>query len=156
LRTSVEIASSPVYVDTSALAKLYVPERWSDELEAVLVGRRDVMVSDIAVTELTSALTRRVRDDEVSPADARRIYQRVLRDLESGEFQRGDLTAGTHREAERLLLAVGSRTALRAADALHLALAGLLGARVFLTFDKRMSAAAEALGTLELPARNLI
>src|SRR5262249_16851080 len=76
-------------------------------------------------------------------------------DIESGEFQRGDLTAGTHREAERLLLAVGSRTALRAADALHLALAGLLGARVFLTFDKRMSAAAEALGTLELPAKNL-
>ena len=84
------------------------------------------------------------------------MYQRVLRDFESGEFQRGDLTAGTHREAERLLLAVGSRTALRAADALHLALAGLFGARVFLTFDKRMSAAAEVLGTLELPARNLV
>ena len=151
-----EIASSPVYIDTSALAKLYVPEPWSDELEAVLVGRRDVVVSELAVTELTSALARRVRDEEVSSADARRVYQRVLRDLVSGEFQRGELTAGAHREAERLLLALGPRTVLRAADALHLALAGLLGARVLMTFDKRMSAAAEALGTLELPARNLV
>jgi predicted nucleic acid-binding protein len=148
----VQIASSPVYVDTSALAKLYVPERWSDEVESALVGRRDLLVSDLAVTELTGAIVRRVRDGELSAAHARRIYQRVLRDCGEGEFRRVELTASAHREAERLLMSIGRRVPLRSADALHLALVGSLGGRVLLTFDKRMTAAAEALGTLELPA----
>jgi hypothetical protein len=39
----VKIASSPVYLDTSALAKLYLPESGSDEMEEALFGRRDVI-----------------------------------------------------------------------------------------------------------------
>jgi hypothetical protein len=152
----VEIGCSPVYLDTSALAKLYVPEAWSDALEKALLGRRDVLVSDLAVTELTSALARRMREGDLSRADGRRMYQRVLRDVTSGEFRRVELTANVHREAERLLVSVAPRRALRAADALHLAQAALLGARALVTFDRRMSEAAEALGTMELPASSLL
>ena len=151
-----EIGSSPVYLDTSALAKLYMPERWSDALEKALVGRRDVLVSELAVTELTSALSRRLRAGDLSAADGRRVYQRVVRDIMDGEFGRVELTSDVHREAERLLLSVAPRTALRASDSLHLAQASLAGARVLVTFDKRMSEAAEALGTLELPAAMLL
>ncbi len=60
------IASSPVYLDTSALAKLYVPEGESRLLEEALIGRRDVLVSDLAVTELVSVLMRRVRESLVT------------------------------------------------------------------------------------------
>ena len=147
-----EIVSSPVYLDTSALAKLYVPEPGSDALEAALVGRRDLVVSDLAVTELASAVARRVRAAQISGRDAQRIYGRLLRDLAAGEFRRAELTVGTHREAERLLLALGRRAPLRAADALHLALAALAGARVLVTFDRRLLGATAALGTFEVPA----
>jgi len=41
-----------------------------------------------------------------------------------------------------LLLAATRRAGLRAADALHLALANILGARVLVSFDARMTAAA--------------
>lgn len=143
-----KIASSPVYLDTSALAKLYVPESGSDEMEEALVGRRDIITSDLAVTELTSAVARRVREGDLSAAHARRIYQRVLRDVAAGEFRRAEITANSHREAERLLMGIGRRVPLRAADALHLGMAALLGARVLVTFDHRMRSAAEALGTL--------
>lgn len=152
----VEIGSSPVYLDTSALAKMYVPERWSDALEEALVGRRDVLVSELAVTELASALARRLRAGDLSAADGRRVYQRVMRDIVDGDFRRLELTADVHREAERLLMSVALRTALRASDALHLAQAALAGARALVTFDKRMADAAEALGTLELPASGLL
>jgi predicted nucleic acid-binding protein len=146
----VRIATSPVYLDTSALAKLYLPESDSDEMEDALVGRRDVIVSDLSITELTSALARRVRDGDLTAAHARRVYQGVLNDAGAGEFRRAEITANTHREAERLLMGVGRRVPLRAADALHLAIASLLGARVLMTFDQRMRSAAEALGTLEV------
>ena len=144
--------TSPVYLDTSALAKIYVAEVESDELEAALLGRRDLIVSDLAVTELTSAIARRVRDAHLSASHAQRIYHRVARDLTTGEFRRAELATGVHREAERLLMALGRQVPLRAADALHLALAALLGARAIVTFDRRMEAAARVLGTFELPA----
>jgi predicted nucleic acid-binding protein len=147
----VEIVSSPVYLDTSALAKLYIAEARSDELEAALLGRRDLIVSDLAVSELASAIARRAREGEMTGIDATRLYQRALRDLTSGEFWRTELTERVHRDAERLLMALGRQVTLRAADALHLALAAGQGARVLITFDRQMTMAARALGTFDLP-----
>lgn len=146
------IASSPVYLDTSALAKIYVREPESAALESALLGRRDLIVSDLAVSELTSVIARRSRDGDLSATQAQRLYQRVLHDLTAGEFHHAELTSSTHRVAERLLMALGRRTPLRAADALHLALAGLAGAHALVTFDRRMRDVARTLGTLELPS----
>ena len=44
-----------LYLDASALAKLYVTEPGSDVLDDALRGRGDLMVSDLAVTEVVSA-----------------------------------------------------------------------------------------------------
>lgn len=145
------IAASPIYLDASALAKIYVTEEGSEKLEAALLDRRDLIVSDLSVSELTSALVRRVREAELPASHAQRVYQRVLRDVTGGEFRGAELTAEVHREAERLLMGLGRHVALRAADTLHLALAGLGGARVVVTFDRRMAAATRTLGTFELP-----
>ncbi|HVO28213.1 MAG TPA: type II toxin-antitoxin system VapC family toxin [Candidatus Margulisiibacteriota bacterium] len=147
-----KIASSPIYLDASAVAKIYISEPDSDALESALVGRRDLVVSDLAVTELTSAIARRVCDEQLAASHAERVYRRILQDVNAGEFHRTELTAAAHREAERLLMGVGRRVPLRAADALHLALAALAGARVLITFDRHMTTAAKALGTFELPA----
>jgi hypothetical protein len=144
----VRIDSSPVYLDTSALAKIYVTEPESEALEAALLGRRDILVSDLAVTELTSALTRRVREGSLDHASAHRVYTGLLRDLADGQYRWVETTRQVHREAERLLLTIGRRTGLRAADALHLALANTAGARVLVSFDARMKAAAEMAASL--------
>jgi uncharacterized protein len=147
---TVRIESSPVYLDTSALAKLYVQEEDSDELDSVLVGRRDLLISELALTELTSAIARRVREGALGPNAGRRIYQQLLRDIRDGEYRVLDLTSATHREAERLLLTIGRQAPLRAADSLHLAIAALADARVLVTFDRQMRAAAVALGSFEI------
>ena len=144
------IDSSPVYLDTSAVAKLFLPEADSDEVEKLLRGRRDLYLSDLAVTELASVLVRRVREKSLRAADARRLHRRLLRDLASGEFLRVDATDRCHREAERLLFGLGERTPLRAADALHLALASTAGARVLFTFDRRLATAASGVGGFEI------
>jgi len=146
----VRIESSPVYLDTSALAKLYVQEADSDELDSALVGRRDLLISESALTELTSALARRAREGVLDPASVRRIYQQLFRDIRAGEYRLLDLTSATHREAERLLLTIGRRAPIRAADSLHLALAALADARAFVTYDRQMHSAASSLGSFEV------
>jgi uncharacterized protein len=146
----VKIASSPLYLDTSALAKIYVDEEGSDALDAALVGRRDLLISELAITELTSALVRRVREGILDAARSHRIYNQVLRDVQAGEYRLVDITGATHREAERLLLALGTKLPVRAADSLHLATAALAEARGFVTYDRQLHRAAAELGSFEL------
>ena len=88
----VKIESSPVYLDTSALAKLYVEEDGSDELDTALVDRRDFLISELALTELTSAIARRVREGDMPASTGRHIYQQLFRDVREGEFRLLDLT----------------------------------------------------------------
>jgi len=144
-----EIAG-PLYCDASALAKLFWPETWSDELNRLLAGRDDVLVSDLGLTEIVSALARRMREGSIEARTAVRVHRRLLAVAAGSAVRRVELLAATHREAERLLLA-SKRTALRAVDALHLALALGAGAGTLLTFDRAMAAAAAAHGLAVWP-----
>ena len=150
-----QIEASPLYLDTSALAKIYVQEPDSDALDEALLGRRDLLISELALTELTSAVARHARERLLTPAGGRRVYQQLFRDLDAGEFRLLDLTSATHREAERLLLTVGRHMPLRAADSLHLASAALADARALVTYDRHMHAAATALGSFEVVPASL-
>jgi hypothetical protein len=138
-----------LYVDASALVKLFVPEPESDELNRLLAGRRDLIVSDLAVTEIVSAAARRQRSGELAAGDVRRLHRAILGDLEAGHFLAARLTPETHREAERYLLHL--QVALRAADALHLALAAAEEAQTLVTFDDRLREAAGAAGLAVAP-----
>ena len=93
----------PVYLDASALATLYFPEAGSDALDKALRGRRDLTVSDLAVTELLAVFAgRRLAQGEAgAAAAARRPPGRPrLRDLPpSGDHAR-DAPSG--RAAARL------------------------------------------------------
>lgn len=138
-----------LYCDSSALVKLYVPEPDSDQLNAVLLGRRDVWSSDLAVTEIVSSVARRKREGLLSTEQASRVWRAILGDLDSGVIRRADVTREAHRGAERLLLLATSP--LRAADALHLALAIAAGVGTLLTWDRRLRHAALAAGVGVFP-----
>ena len=144
------IVSSPVYLDASALAKFYIPEPESEELESVLAGRKDLIVSRLAATEVASAMARRVRERQLRRREMAEAYRTLTDEVAEGRFLRADITATAHREAEQLLMTLGTRVPLRAADGLHLALAALAGARTLVTFDRRMITVAEAAGTFDL------
>jgi uncharacterized protein len=130
-----------LYVDSSALAKLYVAEAESDKLDAFLRGKVGLMISELAITEVLSAVARKKRDGELEPEPAARIREALLADADSGSFARLHLDPSVHRAAERLLLTTDS-VPLRTLDALHLALAFSGAATHVLTFDRRMRAAA--------------
>jgi predicted nucleic acid-binding protein len=130
-----------IYLDSSALAKLYVPEPQSDRLDAFLRGRRDLLISELAITEVLSAVARKRREGMLNAFQAFEIRDAVLADADSGSFRRLALSPLVHRQAERLLLHVES-VALRTLDALHVALALDSSATFIVTYDARTREAA--------------
>jgi hypothetical protein len=148
VRGKAEEMRGPIYLDPSALAKLYLPEPESVDLDRALRGRRDLTVSDLAVTDLLAALAERQpsRKEASSMQKARLV---LLGDLDSGMYRRAEIAPATHRAAERLL--ASARPPLRAGEALHLALAMTAGVATFLTYDARRAEAARALGLAAFP-----
>jgi len=139
-----------LYCDASALAKLYVPEADSDELNRAIQGRSDLLVSDLSITEIVSSLARRRREGALTASVAVRLHRAILGHTEKGLYRRVELLAATHRDAERLLLSAES-VPLRAADALHLALAISGDAASLLTYDRRLAEAARSIGLIVFP-----
>lgn len=135
----------PLYCDTSALLKLYLPEPGSDEFNAVVEGRDDVLVSDLAVTEIVSALARRLRQGSLARDAVRRLQHAIIGRLDEGMYHRVEVNRDVHRRAEHFLLSL-PETPLRAADALHLALATSAHAASLASFDSRLASAARAVG----------
>lgn len=142
--------AGPLYCDASALVKLYVPESDSGSLNRRVEGRQDLLVSDLSITEIASSLGRRRREGSLAAAVAVRLHRTLLKHVERGLYRRVELVPATHREAERLLLAVQA-VPLRAADALHLALAIAGDAASILTFDRRLAEAARSVGLAAFP-----
>jgi predicted nucleic acid-binding protein len=107
-------------------------------------GRSDLLISELTLTEVTSVLGRRCRE-AADYSSAAVVWRKMLEQARLGNLGIVDLVPAVHREAERLLLRPDSPR-LRAADALHLALARSGGAAVFACYDLRLRAAASSLG----------
>lgn len=138
----------PIYLDASALVKLFVPEPDSDALNAALRGARDVVVSDLALSEMASSMGRRTRDGALTPLESRRLYREAIK--LAGTCRRAELTPPIHRRAERLLLTLPMP--LRTLDALHLACAIDAEVATVVTLDLRLREAAASQGLFVAPA----
>ena len=114
-------------------------------------GRADAIVSDLALTELTSALGRRVREGDLMRNVALRMQRAIVTSIDDAPYHRAELTRDVYRRAENLLLTL-TVTPLRASDALHLALAMSARAASIAAFDVRLAAAARAVGLDVYPA----
>ena len=137
-------SGSGIYIDSSALAKLYVPEAESDRLNAFLRGRSDLLISELVITEVLSTIARKRREGKCSAVLASEIRDLLLAHVDSGYYGRLHLDPVVHREAERLLLL--ESIALRTLDALHVALALSAPATHIITYDNRLRAAAQHAG----------
>ena len=141
----------PLYLDASALVKLFVQEAESDSLNEALLGARGVILSDLALTEMASALGRRTREGVLTPLQARDLHRDALK--LTAVCRHVELTPPVHRRAEQLLLS--SRMPIRALDALHLATALEAGAATIVTFDHNLRGVASAQGLFVAPASAL-
>jgi len=123
-------------VDSSALAKRYVQEEGSQQLEALLRRASELAFCIILVPEVISGMNRRLREQALIPADYRRARDQLLADTRDATVLQ--VTPRVVSRAVGLL----ERTALRAMDALHVACALEWGAERFVTADTRQQMAA--------------
>jgi uncharacterized protein len=137
----------PLYLDASALVKLFVPEPESDSLNQALLGARGVILSDLALTEMASALGRRTREGVLTSRQAGQLHREALKLTAS--CRHVELTPPVHRRAERLLLSLPMP--IRTLDALHLATALETGAATMVAFDQILRAVAASQGLFVAP-----
>lgn len=141
-----------LYLDTSALVKLYVEENHSDVVERAVAEAIEISVSEIADLEARAALARVRHSGEITEDDLDRALYRFSLDLHDLRLVRYDEELA--RAAGALALKHGDPP-LRAYDALHLASALEAFRPVresagydcrFLAFDRRLMTAARAEG----------
>ncbi len=141
------------YLDTSALAKLYVQEAGTQQLLVLTGSSRShhFAVLNLARVELHSAVRRRQREGDLEAADAERILARFEQHLET-KFVRQLVSEPLIDMAISLV----ERHALRAYDAVQLA--GCLALKaasgqdspIFVCSDHRLVEAAEAEGLVAM------
>jgi uncharacterized protein len=131
-----------LYLDTSALVKLYVDEPLSQEVSAAVDEAEAVATSLLAYAEARAAFARARREARVSPHSYRHIV-----DAFEEDWPRYIVVEVTDQIVKHAGDLAASR-ALRGYDALHLASAVSLRERVsssmmFLAFDRELSVAAK-------------
>jgi predicted nucleic acid-binding protein len=134
-----------LYLDTSALVKLYVREEASDDVRACVARAEAVSTSQVAYPEARAAFARRQREGAFDTDDLRRIVDALDRDLAAL------VVVNLDRPLARRAGQLAERHALRGFDAIHLASAvelwELMGAvPTFLAYDSRLMNAARAEG----------
>lgn len=124
---------SVVYVDTSVLVALMVPEAHSAAVARWYGRSRSELVSVVwCITEFASALGIKQRTGQLNAPQAQDAWQRFERLMANDLTLLPPVTAHFHRAAT---LALDALTALRAGDALHLACAEQAGAKSIATLD---------------------
>jgi uncharacterized protein len=135
-----------IYLDSCALVKLIRDEDGSAELEAWLAGRPDevAVTSEIARTEMRRVIRRNNHTDQSVLVDALALDQ----ELAEADSLLADV--GIIALDSAMLARAGDLAdpMIRTLDAVHLVSAQEIGpaGSVFVTFDRRLRAAAEALG----------
>ena len=134
-----------LYLDTSALVKLYVQEAGRDSVRHAVAAATVVATSRVAYPEARSAMARRVREGSLNP----RAHAKVRKafDDDFARFLVVELTPSlAHRAGELTQL-----YPLRGFDAIHLASATELWneageSPLFLAFDARLTQSAVEAG----------
>ncbi len=109
------------YLDTSALAKRYAPETGSETVDSIINNKEHVIViGNIAITEIYSALSKKLRTSEISRLDMLAAVYRFEKDISENAYRFIEIDNDIITATKHLILAYPG---LRAYDSLHLALA---------------------------------
>lgn len=137
-----------VYLDSSAIVKLYAPEPDSAALVAYVQGLREPLTfSPLHDLEVKNALRLKVFRKEAPSSQVLKSIRTIDKDLSQEILKRPDLNwPDVFRKADELSKRFSSRSGSRSLDLLHVASCLLLSSRDFLTFDDRQAKVARKAG----------
>lgn len=136
-----------LYLDTSALVKLYIEEAGSQEVKRAVEEARIVSTSRVAYVEARAGIARKYRERELSKEEHDQVVEDLIRDWDNY------FIVEVSESVAKLGGTLTERQSLRGFDAIHLASALLLRNRTrldvsFSCFDERLKAAAKAEGLM--------
>jgi hypothetical protein len=134
-----------IYFDTSALAKWYLPEEQSNEVEKYIQEHGPVAISELTVVEMRDLLARHRREGSLDPNTEIKVFATFEEDIRQKFLICHPLSDGVARGAVNLL-SVLCDLPLRMIDAMHLAMAKEIQTDVLVTADPVMANAGEKLG----------
>ena len=134
-----------IYFDTSALAKWYLNEPRSNEVEEYLIAHGPVSISHLTVVEVRSLLARRRREKSIDPKLETEIFATFQEDIRKNFLISHPLPEGIAWGTANLI-SVLPDIPLRTLDALHLWIAKEIQAEILATADRIMAAGGQALG----------
>jgi hypothetical protein len=134
-----------VYFDTNALAKWYLNEPYSEDVERYLMEHGPVAISDLTVVEMRSLLARRRREKYVDSKLENRVFATFEDDIRRGFLIRHPIPATTAAGAVNLISTLPD-VPLRTLDAMHLVIAREIDTSILATADRIMAAGAHEMG----------
>src|SRR5437764_15196849 len=133
------------YLDTSALAKWYLNEAFSEQFEAFIRQQSSAAVSRLTTVEFRCLLARRRRAGEITKSVESRVYASFEQDVGAG-FLQVHPVADEHLITALGLIARLVRHTLRTLEALHLAIPQATHSRPLATAVRTIAAAGKATG----------
>ena len=134
-----------IYFDTSALAKWYLNEAKSDDVEKYIQENGPVAISEITLVEMRSLLARRRREGNIDPKLEMKVFATFEEDIRRNFLICYPLPKGLAAGAVNLL-STYPEIPLRTLDAFHLVIGMEIHAQVLATADRVMIAGGQAAG----------
>ena len=140
-----------LYLDTSALLKLYVLEQGSEFVQKKISSQNDPLpVWEIQEMELFNALQLKVFWNELSPTEIEHQLALFNQRRDSGFYYTPEIRRAQLMNNFRKLSALTPETGCRTMNVLHVAMACQLQAAEFISFDERQKKLAVMAG-LDVP-----
>ena len=130
------------YIDTSALAKWYLPEAGSNTFATWMQQQKDTCISSLTKTEFRCLLARRQRTGLITGVQVQELYAVFQQDCQDGHLLHFPVTDQHILNAELMIESMPT-VALRTLDALHLSIAHDISVKILATADKIMAQAAQ-------------
>ena len=127
------------YLDTSALAKWYLPEEGSEEVEGYIRDSCPLSISLLTKVEMCALVARRCRLDDLDAETKGKVMATFEGDIVAGHLQLVPHTVDAFLAAESLL-GVHPEIALTTLDALHLGIMVSAGIAGLATADNVLAA----------------
>lgn len=141
-----------IFCDTSAVAKLYVPERESSAVRRRLESEDEVCVSELARPELLGVFHRRLREGRWTRRDFLAAVRQFSHDDMGGFWTWLPVHAAITEAAARTYVTLPETVFLRSSDCIHLVTALQHRFTEICTYDRQQAAAGEAMGIKPITA----
>ena len=131
------------YLDASVLAPYYCPEPLSDKVEKIVISADRPCISSLSEVELASAISRKIREKNLSLEDGNKIFNQFQTHLKESLFRLISVEDRHYQTAKNWILQFA--VPLKTLDALHLAVAAE-GQLTLLTADRQLDISAKYFG----------